>query len=195
MKTITLSEYATRVGNRCSKEFHEDIVPGPVLAVILKELIANCQLVDVTKKALFYNKLSFDYILKFAFVASKYEWVPEDGLLSMDEKFSPQQQQIIHAILGIITEAGELAEALIEALGNVQIGKCSLEDAFDHVNLREEFGDGLWYTQLGLSAIGSNIEECITINDAKLERRYGPTFDRERAVNRDLDAEREELKK
>jgi len=197
MQHITPEQYATRVASRSSKEFHDDLVPGPVLAVILTEIVENAKLMDIAKKALFYGQLGLEYRLKYAIIAGKYGWEPKDGILAMPKPVSmpPDIQQTLHAVIGIITEAGELAEALIKAFGSVQMDECSLEDAFDHINLREEYGDVLWYAQLGLSAIGSSIPECMTVNDNKLEKRYGPTFSADRANNRDLDGEREELKK
>jgi len=197
MEHITSEQYATRVANRSSKEFHDDLVPGPVLATVLLEIVENAKLLDVVKKALFYGQLGMEWRLKYSIIASKYGWEAGDGVLAMEpaQSMPVDIQRTLHAVIGIITEAGELAEALIKGFGSVQMGECSLEDAFDHINFREEYGDVLWYTQLGLSAIGSSIPECMTVNDNKLEKRYGPAFSADKAQNRDLDAEQEELKK
>lgn len=195
MDYITPEEYATRVDARCSKDFHERLVPGPVLAVILTELSTCAELTDVLKKALFYGKADLETVVKYGIIAAKYGWEPGDGILSVTPKqaMPVDVQRTLHAIIGIITEAGELADAIISAFASVQEGTAKVEDAFDHINLREEYGDVLWYTQLGLSSIGSSIPECITINDRKLEKRYGATFAAEKALHRDLEAERKEL--
>jgi len=198
MEHITLEQYATRVASRSSKEFYEHKMPGPVLACLLNEVSDLAECVDAAKKTLFYGKQDIATALKYSIVAAQYDWEPADGILSLEEgrgELSESQQQTLHAIIGIITEAGELADAVLKAFGAVQMGRTSLEDAFDEVNLREEYGDVLWYTQLGLSAIRSSIPECITVNDCKLEKRYGPAFNVDGAVNRDLDAERKELEK
>jgi NTP pyrophosphatase (non-canonical NTP hydrolase) len=162
------------------------------------EIVTDADLMNDVKKALFYGQLDLERRLKYAIIAGKYGWEPKDGLLSRpnakDNQIPVPIQRTLHAIIGILTEAGELAEAVIKAFGNVQNGDATIEDAFDHINLREEYGDLLWYTQLGLNTIGSSIPECMTINDRKLEKRYGPAFSRDRATNRDLDAERGELK-
>jgi len=195
MDYITPEQYATRVDARCSKEFHDKLLPGPVLAVILTELSECAQLMDVAKKALFYGKSDLQTVVKYGVIAARFGWTPEDGILSADPPIAMpvDVQRTLHAIIGIITEAGELADAVITAFAKVQDKQCTIEDAFDHINLREEYGDVLWYTQLGLSTINSSIPECITINDNKLEKRYGATFAAERALHRDLEAERAEL--
>ena len=196
MEHITTQEYATRVENRCSKEFHDNLIPGPVLATVLSAVGDHGLLADAVKKGLFYGKLEPEWIIKYGIIAATYGWEPKDGLLSTvngKNDIPEKQQRLVHAILGIITEAGELADALIAAFARIQQGKATIEDAFDHVNIREELGDVLWYTQLGATAIGSSLPEVMTVNDNKLERRYGPAFSADKATNRDLHAERKEL--
>lgn len=195
MDYITPEQYATRVDARCSKEFHDRLVPGPVLAVILMEMTECAVTMDTLKKALFYGKADITTVVKYGLIASKYGWKPDDGLLSAEPPVAipPDIQRTLHAIIGIITEAGELAEAVIAAFASVQEGRSTIDDCFDHINLREEYGDVLWYTQLGLTSINSSIPQCMTINDNKLEKRYGATFTAEKALHRDLEQERKEL--
>jgi len=195
MDYITPEQYATRVDSRCSKEFHEGLVPGPVLACVLDEMAIDADIMDAVKKALFYGQLDTEFLVKFALIAAKHGWEPHMGILGQTPPVAipVDVQRTLHAIVGILTEAGELAQALINGFASVQAGEKNIDDAFDHINLREEYGDVLWYTQLGLNSIGSSIPECITINDAKLEKRYGATFVAEKALRRDLDAERKEL--
>jgi len=161
------------------------------------EMIENAQTMDTLKKALFYGKADLSTVVKYGIIAAKYGWEPNDGLLSATPPVAipVDIQRTLHAIIGIITEAGELAEAVVTAFAAVQEGKSTIDDCFDHINLREEYGDVLWYTQLGLSSINSSIPECITINDNKLEARYGATFTAEAALHRDLEQERKELER
>jgi hypothetical protein len=99
-------------------------------------------------------------------------------------------KQVVHAILGIATEAGELIQALEAALfGGAEI---------DDVNLLEESGDIDWYQALLDVALGGTQEDRWSTNIAKLRRRYTKDdgevgFTAENANNRDTTAEREIL--
>jgi NTP pyrophosphatase (non-canonical NTP hydrolase) len=93
--------------------------------------------------------------------------------------------KLLHAVLGLVSEVGEIADALKKHL---IYGK-----PLDLVNLVEEAGDVDWYKALLLDAIGSDIETAWERNIAKLEKRYGGEFTPEKALNRDLPAERAAL--
>ena len=53
--------------------------------------------------------------------------------------------RVCHSIIGIMTEAGELGEALKKALDTGE---------FDKVNVAEEMFDGDWYKAIGTDALG-----------------------------------------
>lgn len=178
-----------------------------VLANVMAELSRAADHLDHIKKALFYNKVS-DHLAQECLLADMMNGEePRDDMGTYIEGgyignengeqlpllLNEQEQQILHSVIGVATEAGELICAFIDGMSNLQKGLCSRDDMLDHINLREEFGDTLWYVSLGLRAIGSNIPECMTVNDRKLEKRYGPVFSAEKANERDLDAERKEL--
>jgi hypothetical protein len=57
----------------------------------------------------------------------------------------------------------------------------------------EENGDLSWYQALGLAAIKRSMGECLERNVAKLKVRFGDRFDADRAINRDLAAERKAI--
>lgn len=89
---------------------------------------------------------------------------------------------LIHALLGKITEAMELAPLLVQAI---------TDDSFDRLNLIEELGDDAFYTALAEVAASVPPGQVVQRNVMKLASRYkGGTFTREEAVNRDLGAER-----
>lgn len=90
-----------------------------------------------------------------------------------------------HAITGIFTEGGEMADALKR---HFYYGT-----ELDLVNLQEECGDIVWYLQLLVKALGTTLEEVMDTNEAKLKARYGDKFTEESAVNRNLEAERQIL--
>lgn len=92
---------------------------------------------------------------------------------------------LIHGLLGKITEALELAPVLFKLL---TIG------SYDPVNLTEELGDDEFYTDLLRRAANISRQEVLNTNVLKLVDRYnGMTFDADRALNRDLDSERQVL--
>jgi NTP pyrophosphatase (non-canonical NTP hydrolase) len=92
---------------------------------------------------------------------------------------------ILHAALGIATEAGELLDPFKKAMF---YGK-----SIDLVNIDEEVGDILWYVAIYLNARGLTFEQVMQQNIDKLRTRYPEKFTSEQAINRDLDAERETL--
>lgn len=97
-------------------------------------------------------------------------------------KLNDQEIDLVHGLYGIVSEAGELAEAVQKAFRDGQ--------KIDVVNAREEIGDMLWYVAMMLRAINSNFEEAAGINIDKLSIRYPEKFTKENAINRDLQAEK-----
>lgn len=93
--------------------------------------------------------------------------------------------QLIHAVLGMASEAGELADALKKHI--------IYKKVLDEVNIVEEIGDLAWYQALGLSAVKRTLQEALEKNNAKLRVRFGDKFREDAAVNRDLAAERKAL--
>lgn len=93
-----------------------------------------------------------------------------------------QRADLIHGILGIITEALELAPVLQQLLAGEEI---------DKTNLVEEIGDGKFYTALAETAAGYEPGQVVFRNVTKLGQRYkGGVFSVDGALNRNLDAER-----
>lgn len=93
---------------------------------------------------------------------------------------------IVHAIYGLCTEAGEISEAFLKATAT---GK------FDEVNLKEEAGDLLWYLAMLFRELDTDFDEVATTNINKLKARFPEKFTQDKAYNRDLDTEREILEK
>jgi NTP pyrophosphatase (non-canonical NTP hydrolase) len=93
--------------------------------------------------------------------------------------------RLMHSIMGLYDEAGELMQALFE---HVYMG-ISLDD----VNLKEEFGDTLWYLALACRYFRVDSLTFFMIgNYNKLSARYPEgTWTMGRALDRDKDAERE----
>ena len=90
---------------------------------------------------------------------------------------------IEHSIDGIVTEAGELADAAkrVKWYGT----------KIDTVNVLEECGDMLFYLDKLIRACDSNFNDVIEMNMKKLAKRYkGHKFTEDQAVHRDTDKER-----
>lgn len=92
---------------------------------------------------------------------------------------------LLHAGMGMVTEAGEFMDALKKRF---IYGK-----PLDRVNLIEELGDKAWYIALALRALDCTFEEMFDRNIAKLRKRFPDKFTQEGALVRDLGAERAAL--
>jgi NTP pyrophosphatase (non-canonical NTP hydrolase) len=92
---------------------------------------------------------------------------------------------LMHGAIGVITEGGELLDAIKK---HVYYGK-----PLDVVNLREEIGDVMWYLALLCRATNTDLSVVASTNIDKLRARFPDKFDPSKALNRNLDAEREIL--
>ena len=97
----------------------------------------------------------------------------------------PDTMQLLHAVMGLNTEAGEALDTMKR---HIFYGK-----EIDKVNLKEELGDLFWYVALMANVLDLSFEEIQEANIAKLKARFGDKFSEEGAINRDLNKEREIL--
>lgn len=178
-----MRDYIEQAHVTASDKFYGEAVPYEHFEEILSDCISALKRLDVVKKALFYGKFPNRTLGRFRDLSGLPSIIAEysGDLLSDLEKST----NIIHAILGKATEAGELLEALEST---ILVGL-----PFDFANALEEVGDGLWYDALLLKAIGSNFEEAQRVNIAKLRQRFGEKFSEFDANNRDLFEERKIL--
>lgn len=96
-----------------------------------------------------------------------------------------RNQRLLHAGIGMATEAGEFLDALKK---HVFYGK-----ELDTVNLGEELGDLFWYCAIVADELDLDLSKVLDTNIAKLKARYGDKFTEEAADKRDLKTEREIL--
>ena len=96
-----------------------------------------------------------------------------------------ENQRLLHAGIGLATEAGEFLDALKK---HIFYGK-----DLDRVNLSEEMGDIFWYCAIISDQLGVDFETVMKTNIAKLKARYGEKFTEQGATERDLNVEREIL--
>lgn len=100
------------------------------------------------------------------------------------QRLTPEARAL-HAIMGLTTEVGELTDVWKR---RIFYGR-----EIDVVNAREEIGDVLWYLAILCDCVGTTIPEEQARNIAKLRARYPERFTDDKALSRDLVAEREIL--
>lgn len=98
---------------------------------------------------------------------------------------SDETCRILHAVLGIADEAGELAKAVKAHL--------FYGVSLDTTNLKEEIGDVMWYLFLLMDAAELNPRDVLETNIRKLRTRYPEKFTTDAATSRDLTMERSVL--
>lgn len=149
----------------------------------LLEVVYIGHICDTVKRSLFYRDGQTGARLEkaSATIANLYQLMDKNP----DVKISEQDFDLLHAMVGAMSEVGELIQEFVTA---------HLEGReLDKVNLKEEWGDVMWYTSLGLDHAGSTFEEAAGANIAKLRKRYPDKFTSAQAVDRDTAAEREVL--
>ena len=104
---------------------------------------------------------------------------------AIKERFDPTIIRLLHGVMGMATEAGEMLDQLKKVLF---YGK-----ELDFVNLIEEMGDSSWYQAIICDELQVEFKEIWKKNIAKLKARYGDKFNESGALDRDLDNERKIL--
>lgn len=161
-----MNTYQTAANAFCSPTFYGKGVDPTQLTLALTEAAIHCEKLDAFKRSLFYDDRS-----KYA--------LDQGGTMELESK---SEEDILHAIIGIVTETGELVE------GYVTSG--------DRVNLKEEAGDLLWYIALLARGLNVPMNDMADRNIDKLDARYpGRVFSTTKAVERDLEAERKILER
>lgn len=141
------------------------------VSFLLEDIESSCKELDDLKKFLFYGK-------------------GDDNKKTIKSKslFNDNQARLLHSLIGIITEAGELCNQALNVLKEKNIYL---------VNILEEFGDIAWYQAIGVKAIkleDINIDtDFLKKNIEKLKARYPVKFTEHHALNRDLKKERKIL--
>jgi|AntRauTorcE11897_2_1112592.scaffolds.fasta_scaffold00400_34 NTP pyrophosphatase (non-canonical NTP hydrolase) len=138
------------------------------LRYVISEMIKVGNPLDDLKKHIYYKK--------------PFSWIDPVNEIKKETISLPQYEaDIIHAVVGIATEAVELLEALYDRLSGKEI---------DVVNLVEETGDLMWYQALLLRTLNTDFEQTGAINIDKLYKRFPHKFDGDQAIFRDVAKER-----
>lgn len=111
----------------------------------------------------------------------------ESGRMPLDERSFPSgvEDRLLHAGIGMVTEAGEFIDQLKKHL--------FYRKELDLVNLKEELGDILWYVAIAMSALETDFPTEMDRVIRKLRARFPDKFSDDKANNRDLDNERQVL--
>lgn len=172
-----------------SPSYHTNKVDAGQLLDTLGELRDVIAKLDGIKKALFYGKEMAPAVLaQLGDPDTEQYGHIQVNLLHNDPDVGVG---LLHAIIGLATEAGEQCELLEDVLRG--------QKQFDAVNYLEESGDATWYISNGLNMLGFTFEQCFRTNIDKLQGtpdkpgRFRGKFDEFYANNRDLVRERETL--
>lgn len=86
------------------------------------------------------------------------------------------EADLLHAALGLCSEAGEFADAIK--------GSFAYDKELDYENLVEELGDLLWFVSLACNALGIPMDQPAVACIEKLYKRYPEKFSNEAAHER-----------
>lgn len=174
-------DYMAECDKTCSTVFRPEQVEVMDLRHVLMGVKGFAEDLNLIKKLLFRGKTREE--LNFS-PAEKPTVADLITALDAINGWSPADIDVLHGAIGVITEAGEVAEYLLRwAEGN----------PFDRVNVLEESGDLSWYIVRSLRGIGVTREQSDRTNIDKLRGRHGAAFDVFRDANRDLTAEHSKL--
>jgi hypothetical protein len=176
-----LDEYSSFVGRLLANQTHPEVVPAGLLLLILEKSLKHRVLLDQAKKGLFYGK-------------------PGDLLADQLEHLPPSYRQIeyrseltplLHALLGLRTEADELLLLLVELMRTGCADDGLIENRHVVNTVVDEGGDALFYLQAALNAVRSSVMEAIQANGSKLLVRFPTGYNEAAARNPDKAAELE----
>lgn len=157
-----------------SPAWHGDKVAKHNFVKAVNAAIDAANQLDKIKKTLFYGR---DNNLEGALGQENLRGLPALAADHVDGDAA----NIIHAIIGKFTEAGELLEAMKAWLNGAQ---------FDRVNAIEEIGDGFWYDAVLLDEMESSFPDAMARVIAKLRARFPDKFTEANANERNLESER-----
>jgi NTP pyrophosphatase (non-canonical NTP hydrolase) len=150
-----------------ANKLHTELVPLEFILNTLESIQILAKAIDDAKKGLFYGRDNddLDFVRKVT---------PNHN----QDRYKDVDVDLLHGILGQITEALELGELLAMHLTGKPI------DALREKLLNEE-GDLLWYQALVFRKLGVTFEEVGDLNTEKLYKRFPDKFTEDLAIHRD----------
>lgn len=104
------------------------------------------------------------------------EFLAYQSLAMRTAKPMEQQDDLLHAALGLAGEAGEFADCIKK--------HWAYNQTLDKTNAIEELGDALWYIALACHALGVGMDEVAASNINKLRKRYPAKYEDQLAAIR-----------
>ena len=173
---------------RTEKKFPDGMqLSAQMTSATVSLLVAHahiCQALDIIKKQVIYGKWDneLEALVQIDSLVKKSGENVNELPVFPDFVLTQQHAELLHALLGDITESGERNEAINKHIfGNHEL---------DVVNLGEEIGDSRWYEAIYFRLFGLDPQKICQQNIDKLKARYPDKFDAERAVNRNVEEER-----
>ena len=186
-------DYLALSARTASNEFFGRYVNDSTFRTALLNFAAAAAELDRVKKLLFYGEDLAKGRRRDEPELGKFNALSSLGSLSYSARASDIEDMswggpafdravaIIHGVLGVATEGGEMVEALLKGIDS---------ETFDAVNMAEEIGDIQWYEAMLARAIGTDFDTIQRGNIDKLAKRFEHLFTTDAANNRDLEAER-----
>lgn len=146
-----------------------------------------CKMVGMAKASIYYNRpFDVDKMAKltdeFSMMNYNLQEMYSNNLLFVEKEENPAFDiRLLHSVMGMVDEAGELAEKLRDTFVE--------GTPLDKAKFAVEMGDSDWFKAIGHDALG--IDE-VTVRKAviaKLKQRFPEKFTEENANNRDTDKE------
>ncbi len=169
--------YAAEAEKTCSILFRPEQVDATSFIAMLDSFVILSERFNLAKKLFFRGKTPADLGLEMPRFS--------ESLGARLDGATTDEINIIHGVVGVITEAGEMAEQLVAFLRG--------GTAFDPVHMLEETGDVEWYQHRILRGINATSDVRDRANIDKLHGRHGDAFNVFRDAHRDLAAERVKL--
>lgn len=119
-------------------------------------------------------------------MVSETESLPDKAMYERLRWSDDRLLRLVHAAMGIQTEAGEFADPIKKHL--------FYDRELDVPNLMEELGDLIWYIQVACMALDLPLEHVMSANIAKLRARYPGGFTKGAAIDRDLESEADAMR-
>ncbi|AFV81315.1 MazG-like pyrophosphatase [Vibrio phage vB_VpaS_MAR10] len=172
--TMPTHAYVESCLGTLSQDYFE---PDATIINCMKEFIISGNVLDGYKKSTFYGRerpvVDLAEKLEIADIA---DW----------RRLERKEQALFHAVIGMATESTELVEQMFAYMFQ---GK-----ELDTTNLYEEVGDNLFYVSVLLKYLGVSYEQTMYDNHGKRMKRFkGGLYSSEAAINRDVEAELQEL--
>lgn len=169
-------DYMNEADKTCSAKFNPQYVDRDGLYYLLQGFVGYAEQLNIAKKLFFRGKTPAE--------VGKDEPSLLDSCDAVFKNASIAEIDLLHGLIGVMTEAGEMAEVLLKRFDT---------GSFDHVNAFEECGDVSWYLARQLRGLNTDFETMQRANIDKLHGRHGDAFNQFRDSNRDLNAERAKL--